>query len=360
MRILCVTTKLCTGGVQTFLVSYARELVKYDIWMDFVVQTKEEQLYDQELINIGCRIFSVCPYEESKYRFFKDIYKILQQNSEYEILHTHLNFLNAIPLFAAFLAKCPTRISHSHSNYLASSLKARIARVLLRLAIKIFATDLWACSQASANWLYGIRSNVQIVKNAVDNSKYTYNYAIREKLRTSLEIPDSHCVWIHVGTYSRIKNQIHILNVLKEYIACDNKVRLLLCGDGELSNEINNTINELGLQDHVIQIGYTCNVCDYLQAADVFVFPSLFEGLPFALIEAQTAGLPVVVSNAISEEALFGNYYKCETFNASEWVLNINNAKQLDRTHSVGYLQASGYSLDEESKRLAELYRTLI
>ena len=263
-------------------------------------------------------------------------------------------------MFAAFLAKCPTRISHSHSNYLASSLKARIARVFLRLAIKVFATDLWACSQQSAIWLYGNRSDIQIIKNGVDYTKYRFNLNIRQKIRESLNVSDSQCVWLHVGTYSKVKNHIFILRLLREYLLDNGNVKLLLCGDGPMRDEIDETITLLGLNNHVMQLGSINNVSDYLQAADVFILPSLFEGLPFATIEAQASGLPVVVSNAIPDEALFGNYYKCKTFNTSEWIQNINNAKLLERTLSLEQFYTSGYSLDVEAKRLAELYMSLI
>ena len=360
MRILCVTTKLCAGGVQSFLVSYAKELVKFDVWMDFVVQTNEQQVYDDELKQIGCKILPVCPYSISKYRFLKDIYVILKRNKKYSIIHTHLNYINVIPLFAAFLAKCPVRISHSHSNYIASSIKTKILRFFAKSAINYLATDFWACSRLAARWLYGDYENVQIIGNSVDYNKFSFDVNTRNRYRKNLGIPNSHIVWLHVGAYSRVKNQCFILRVLKDYVSINNNVKLILCGDGDLSDEINTLISQLSLQDYIIQLGTVKNVNDYLQVADIFVFPSLFEGLPFAVIEAQTSGLPVVVSKAIPDEALFGNFLKCETFNVSEWIKNINKASCCERELDVEYFYNSGFSLEHESKRLSELYKSLV
>lgn len=360
IRVLCVTTKLCVGGVQTFLVSYAKELVKYDVWLDFAVQTKEPQFYDKELTKLGCRIFPIHSYNISRIRFFKDIYHILKGNPEYKIIHSHLNFINVLPLLAAYFAKCPVRISHSHSNYHPSGLIAKIARYMARFAINLIATDKWACSESSSVWLYGNLNNVKVIKNCVNYNTYSFNVSTREQIRKSLDLSDSLYVWIHVGSYSKVKNHKFILNVLKEYLYLDDNVRLILCGDGQLKHEIDSTINQLGLNDYVIQLGNRKNISDYLNAADVFVFPSLFEGLPFALIEAQTSGLPVIVSKAIPEEALFGNYFRCETYNALEWVQNIKNVIQYDRCLSLEQFRNSGYSLEVEAKKLSKLYMSLV
>ena len=183
MRILCITTKLCAGGVQTFLVSYARELVKYGVLMDFVVQTTEPQIYDKELKELGCRIFPVCSYQTSRIRFFREVYHTLRDNPEYKIIHSHLNFINVLPLLAAYFAKCPIRISHSHSNYQPSGLKARIARHLLRFVINRIATEKWACSVLSSNWLYGKLGNVTVVKNCVSYDTYSLNLSVRKNIR---------------------------------------------------------------------------------------------------------------------------------------------------------------------------------
>jgi len=358
VRVLCITTKLCTGGVQTFLVSYAKQLVKYDVLLDFVVQTTEPQLYDEELIKLGCRIFPVRSYQSSKFYFLKDIYKLLKKYPEYKIVHAHLNYVNVFPLFAAYLAKCPIRISHSHSNYKPSGLYARIARIFARNLINFFATDYWTCSLASARWLYGNKDNVIVIRNSVDYNQYSYNQITRDYYRKLLKINDNQSVWIHVGSYNHVKNHTFLLKLFKEYLTVDDNVKLLLCGDGTLKDSIDREIISLGIQENVIQLGNKKNVSDYLNVADVFVFPSLFEGVPFSLIEAQASGLPIVVSSAISDEALFGNYYKCKTFDIQEWSRIISQIKYKDRICQHHLLISSKFDLEEESRCLANLYRS--
>ena len=359
-RVLCITTKLSAGGVQTFLVSYARYLLKCGVMLDFAVQTSQEQLYDSELKRLGCRIYPICSYSKSKFSFFKDIYSLLKKNKEYKIVHSHLNYLNALPLFAAYIARCPVRISHSHSNYKASGLYARIGRVFVRKFIALFATDFWACSIDSAKWLYGNKfKNAIVIRNAVDFNLYAYNNDVRNKFRNLLGIDNEQLVWIHVGSYSRVKNHYFLLTLFKDYLTVQNNAKLLLCGDGELKQDVDDRIRELGLEDNVIQLGNRKNVSDYLNAADIFIFPSLFEGLPFSLIEAQATGLPVVVSNAITEEALFGNWYKCETFNKMEWINKILRVEYLDRTSDKNGLNLM-YDLEVQSKYLADLYKARI
>ncbi len=293
--VLCVTTKLGIGGVQTFLINNVEPLLRRGIRLNFVVQTNEKQCYDDYIRSLGCKIFPVVPIGESKIGFMRGIHKILKKNPSISIIHAHQNFANVYSLLAA--RSLPVRISHAHSSYASTSLFNRIIKWGFKQCLPLIATDYWACSDKAAEWLYGRHaksSRSEIIKNAIDTSRFLFNLNVRENIRRELGIADK-TVWCHIGTFGEAKNHVFLLDLFKSYHNRNINSHLILCGDGNLRNVIEDKINSLGLSDVVTMLGNISNAEAYLSASDVFVFPSLYEGFPLSMLEAQLRFLKSVL-----------------------------------------------------------------
>lgn len=360
-RILCITTKMCHGGVQIFLLNYARALKKYGIIFDLVVQTEDKQIFDDYFLELGSKFYRVPSSSISKYRYTKSIFNILKNHPEYRVIHTHLNYFNIYPLLAAFLLRVPHRISHSHSSYKASNCIVNVARVFLRFLINKMATDRVACSITAANWLYGNHEKVQIFHNAIDIDNYKYSSLIRADIRRKYSIPDDCFVWIHVGTFAPVKNHFFLLSLLKSVVSHKKSIKLVLCGDGGLKADICNYIKQNELTQNVLLLGSVNNVRDFLMAADLFLLPSLFEGLPLSAIEAQAAGLPCILSDVVSSEVVVADNVVRLPLCKEQWeeqciLMQNRNFKREDAYYQ---LKASNYDITSEVLRIVEFYNNM-
>lgn len=358
IRILQCTSELTVGGVQRFLIKYGEKLLSKGIIFDYIVQTDEEQTFDRKVTDEGSIIYHVTSLSKSVIRYMIDVYKILRKHPEYQIIHAHLNFASIAALIAAKLAGVRVRICHSHSNYEASGFKSRVARCVFRKIYPIFVTDCWACSQNAANWLYGSKcKNVSVICNAVDTNLYKYNDQTRIRFRHKLSIVDK-TVWIHVGMFGKAKNHVFLLEVFSEFVKENPNSVLLLCGSGEEQEIIHQKINDLRIREKVMELGMVHNVQDYYMAADLMVFPSLCEGLPFVIVEAQISGLPCVVSEAVPEEICFDGVQKVLNWDVNNWLDEVNASlkKSFDRQNAWKIIRQRGYDIDMEADTLGKKY----
>lgn len=360
IHVLHVTTRLSAGGVQSFLINYAEHMDNKKIVFDVAVQSTEPQRYDCVIKSMGGRIFYVRPMTTSKMGFFLDIYRICKENPELKTIHAHLNYRNFIPLLAAKCAKVPVRISHSHSAYEAKSKMKKVARWIYQAFLPTFASEYWGCSKKANEWLYGKnRRNMVVVHNAIDAVAYRFSYSIRESERTQLRLEDKDIAIAHVGTFGEAKNHIFMLRMFASYLKKHENARLILCGDGSNREKIEKEISTLHIEKHVNLLGMISNVRDILMAADVFILPSLFEGLPLSVVEAQASGVACVVSNAVPLEAIFApNSVICDGFDIDTWISKIDDVRAINcnRVEAYKLTEEAGYDIISEAKKLKERY----
>lgn len=367
IEVLCITTRLCSGGVQTFFANFAPHLLEQGIRMNFAVQTDQKQPLDDYFLNMGSRIHHITPLTDSKRRFVRDIIRILRSHPEYRMLHAHMNFANFYPLLAARICGLPVRISHSHSCYESRSIIDRSRKFLWKKwLLSILATDYWACSSQAAAWLYGEHASsaaCKIIPNAIDVERFRFDEHVRNSVRHRLSI-DGKYAWVHVGTLGSAKNHRFLVELFASFHRkCPQSV-LLLCGSGPLEDEIKRQIISLGLEQAVIMLGDVRNSWDYLFAADLVVFPSLYEGLPLSVIEAQVTGIPCIVSQAIPSQAVIvpDNIIRCDNYDKDIWLQKIAETSQRmisPEDREACYLQAaaSKYNITQASCMLALSYR---
>lgn len=361
MRILHVFGNLNRGGAESLIMSIYRNIDRTKIQFDFIVHTDKNSDFDKEINELGGKIYSVPKYNASNHlEYIKTWNSFFSEHPEYKVIHGHVRSTASIYLAIAKRHRLKT-ISHSHSTSSGTGL-ASIAKNVLQFPIRFISDYFFACSQDAGNWLFGKKickkNNFYIVNNAIETEKYIYNSKTRNLIREEFDIKNKFVIG-HVGSFQQAKNHNFLLEVFKEIHNLDNNSVLMLIGDGNLKEKILNKIDLLGLSDSVILTGVREDVSDLYQAMDIFVFPSIFEGLGIVLIEAQAAGLKSFVSESIPKEAFITNLAKSISINESPdyWAKRILSEKNYIRENTLQKIYKKQYDIKNVSEWLFEFYR---
>ncbi|WP_078545744.1 glycosyltransferase family 1 protein [Litchfieldia alkalitelluris] len=305
LRILQVVTIMNRGGLETMLMNYYRQLDRDKIQFDFMVHRNEEGHYDKEILELGGRIYQMPQIRPGNYRrYFKVLDKFFLEHKEYQVVHSHINENSSFVLRAAKKAGIPGRIAHSHLSDLGIDKKLPF-RLYARFHMKDNPTSYFACSKNAGQWLFGKKvtnSNLTVLNNAVNVKDFTFNEKARDKLREEFGL-NNKLVIGHVGRFNKQKNHDFLIDIFKEIKEKNSNAVLLLIGEGLLKENIKIKVKKLNLDKDVRFLGVRNDIPELMQAMDVFLFPSLFEGLPVVLVEAQAAGLRCVASNTITSDS---------------------------------------------------------
>lgn len=366
IRILHVVSKMSFGGVQSVIMNYYRNIDRTKIQFDFVVQSDEEFEFNNEIRALGGKIYKVTPLHINRKKFSNELYNILISNPQYKTIQVHQNYLNIIPLIVSKKAGVKNRISHSHSNYKATSIYKCFQRFIFRNIISLYATKYFACSSSAGIWLHGnkfLNNNKSfIMNNAINMEKFRFDNVSRKRIRKELDI-DNKYVFIHVGMFGEAKNHNYLIEIFYEISQYNSEVTLLLLGEGENKEKIHELVKEKGIEDKVIFLGKKNNVNEYFSAADSLIFPSKNEGLPVVVVEAQVNGIKCYVSKeAVPNEIDITNNIKFISIhkNPKYWADNIINEIDFDneRKNNV-IIKNNGYDISIQAKRLQNYYEEL-
>ena len=334
IRVLQVFHGMDCGGAENMIMNLYRNIDRSKVQFDFLVHTKKKCFFDDEIRNLGGRIFFV-PYYNIKntIAYKKALRKLYESHPEIKIVHGHLGSCAHIYLNIAKEYGCYT-IAHSHATKATDiSIKNYLYR-LFNLYTRRVADYYFACSKNAGIDRFGekvVSSNkFSVLNNSIDTQKYIFNLNKRNIIRKQLGISDDCLVVGHVGRFNYPKNHEFLIDIFYEVLKKENKARLLLVGDGDLRSKIENKIARLGIKDKVIMTGVRTDVPDLLQAMDCFVFPSHYEGLGIVAVEAQAAGLPTLCSDAVPDEVDLTDLVKRIPLSApvEEWcnaILKYNN-----------------------------------
>ena len=264
---------------------------------------------------------------------FKHMWAIFRifRNGHYDVVHSHLDwFLNAYVMFLAWLTSVPKRIAHHHQAYHPTNPLLKLLYAMLRIPNKMFATHWVACGKAAAENGWGKRTvangKVTILPNAIDPERFKFDDVARKRIREQYGIAEDDFVVGHVGRFFSQKNHNFLIDVFAELCKNRPNCKLLMLGDGPLQIEIRRKVESLGLSNKVVFAGLQKNPAPFYSAMDVFCFPSLWEGLPLTLVEAQYNGLGVVVSNVVTSEAkISDNFYFMNLDSAKKWLSTIRD-----------------------------------
>lgn len=300
IRILHVVAIMNAGGMENYIMNLYRKMDRTRIQFDFLVHYQKPGFFDREIEEMGGRIYRMTVREDNNpIKYCRDLDSFFRTHTEYRIVHGHLSSLAVFYLRYAKKYGVPWRISHSHGAGFLKTPKGYAKYILFRFA-KIYANQYYACSGEAGRYLFG-KTPFEFMPNSIETSRFHYDGQHRLEIRRQLGIENAFVVG-HVGRFNLQKNHRFILNAficLKEWIP---QAKLLLVGDGELRPQIEQMIREKRLSDSVVLTGVRKDTEKLYQAMDVFILPSLFEGLPVTGIEAQYEGLPCLFADTISQE----------------------------------------------------------
>lgn len=366
IRILHVIGRMGAGGAEALLMNIYRTIDREKIQFDFVVHTEEHQFYDDEILRLGGRIYHTTRFNVINYYKYKKWWNTFFENhKEYAAVHGHINSSAAIYLSCAKKHGIYA-IAHSHNTRSVEKTARSFAFRTFAYPIRYIADYYFACSRQAGLDRFGIKvvnqDNFRVLKNGIQSQRFQFSDRERRRIRAEMKVDSSTLVIGHTGRFSEQKNHRHLIEVF----ACIKEKRpdaqLWLIGNGDLLDNIKEMVNENKLQDSVIFLGVTDRVQDYLQGMDVFVFPSIYEGLGIALIEAQASGLPCVVSESIQEEADIGAglIHKVNLSDSyTRWRDTILEIDKTCRKDTTDYVNDSGYNIANTAKWIEAFYLSI-
>lgn len=300
VRVAMVVGKMKGGGVESTVMEYLRHVERNQVRMTFLIDSDSTLVPEDEIREYGDLIYippfrRQIAYQRTLSRAFRE--------RQFDIVHCHISTLSVFPLWVAWKAGIPVRINHAHTTAGKGEWKRNALKYALRPFAPAFATELCACSEFAGRWMYGKRRKFTVMCNAIDFNfpLYAYREETRRDVRRELGL-ESALVIGHVGRFMPQKNHMFLLDIFKEIRETRPDAKLLLIGSGERETEIRRKAESLGLTDAVLFMGQRSDVFRLYQAMDVFIMPSLYEGKPLTPMEAQYAGLPVIMSDVITRE----------------------------------------------------------
>lgn len=357
LHVLQVVTKMDRGGLETFVMNMYRNVDRSRVQFDFLCHRDGSFAYDDEIKALGGRIFRVPRCNPLDPRYLKAIDSFFEGH-HYRVVHSHIDCMSALPLAVAKRHGAIVRIAHSHNSRQDRDLKYPLKLVCKRFITRE-ATDLFACGVDAGRWMFGT-DDFTVVRNAIDVDAYAFDTARSTRVRRELGIHESTLVVGHVGRFAPAKNHSFILSVFSEVLKLRSDAVLVLVGDGELRSETELRARELGIADSVRFLGVRSDVPDLMQAMDVFLMPSHYEGLPLVLVEAQASGLPCVISESIPVDCdLRGSSITRLSLGASfaEWAAMVDRASgETMRINGVDIVKRSGFDAQEMAGWLESFY----
>jgi glycosyltransferase involved in cell wall biosynthesis len=362
IKVLHYVTIMNRAGQETFIMNIFRNISRDKVMFDFLCTLEEPGDFDEEIRNLGGAIrYIQLNKVQGKIKQLHNtylLYDYLKKNcKEYSAFHIHTQ--HAMDAFlsscAAKLAGIKTVIVHSHSTSTAYHVSAhKIFKVFLRLLPIVR----FACSKAAGYWMYG-NDKCQVINNALDIDKFSYTMKKRIQIRNKMNWNDKLIIG-HVGRFNEVKNHTFLIDVFKEIKNMIPNAHLVLIGQGELEATIKGKVHNLQLAEDVTFLGLRIDVSTLYQGMDLFLFPSLFEGLGIVLIEAQTSGLPCFISDTIPPEIDITPGVKRIKLNESslEWARIIQTYIQAghERKKSDDLIKKAGYDIQDVAVKLETFY----
>lgn len=356
IRILHIVTYMGRGGLETMIMNYYRHIDRDKVQFDFLVHREFEADYDEEIKSLGGRIYHLPRLNPIGKEYLQQLDTFFVEHKEYKIVHSHLDCMAGIPLKYAKKHGVPVRIAHAHSSNQTKD-KKYLLKLWYKRNISQYATHLFACAEAAGQWMFHT-NDFKVLNNAINSKEYVYTQCIADKVREEFGISKDSFVIGHVGRFAAPKNHMFLVEVFAELCKQVPNARLLLVGDGELRSDVETKVKELSIEKQVVFAGLRSDVNELLQAMDVFVFPSVYEGLPVSIVEAQAAGLPCFISDKVPIECKKTDLVQQIdlTSDVEVWVRNILSVKGQKKKDYSKEIKLAGFDIIENAKWLEEFY----
>lgn len=356
-RILVIITTAftATGGLASVMLNYYRSLDKKGLQIDFASTNTITPNLNEEIQKNGSKYYQL-PKRKNIIGYWKAV-KCLSRN--YDVVHVHANSSTAvIELSAAKAARVVKRIHHNHT----SKTQHPVINALLHPFFKYSYTDAIACSQLAGDWLFG-KNNCKILRNAINIAKFEYNKDARVLIRNEFGIKEEDFVIGHIGKFMDAKNHEFLIKVFAEYHLKHPNSKLLLVGDGEWRSKVETWVADSGCADSIILAGLRSDIPAIVQAMDIFVFPSIYEGMPLTVLEAQASGLPCLISSNVTSDVNIGQDVKMKDLadGVKDWADSIDSfdyaiSREVRCHNNYELITKAGYNIENEANELLKIY----
>ena len=361
IRVLNLFTIMDRGGAETMCMNLYRNIDRSKVQFDFLVYYSKKGAYDDEIEALGGHVYRI-PHLKNLPAHIRGARRFFREHREYAIVHDHMSSNGAFVCREAKRAGVKAIIYHSHFEpvpIMGTPPKVFFRRIINRMFFQIAMRNCnlcFACGPKAAK-VFDSELDVRILNNAINIQKYTFDPEVRKQVRQELHCEDSLVIG-NVARMDRIKNQQFLINVFKQILEIRPDSMLLLVGEGVLHVELKKHVDDLGIADKVKFLGVRNDVERLLQAMDVFVFPSIKEGLPVACIEAQAAGLPCIISDSFDPATAVTD--RCMALSLDDpmerWGQCILDAGKLERVDMTQVIRAAGYDIKETSRQMQQFY----
>ena len=365
VKIAHIIGKTENGGVEAVVMNYYRHIDRSKIQYDFIFDyDSSDPILLDEVEALGGGFIIVPPYQNILENQ-RVLCKFFRRNN-YPLVYSHLNTLSVFPLFAAWRMGVKIRVAHNHSTAGKGEFKRNMMKYALRPFAKIFPTHLCACSEYAGRWLFGDKAmdsgRVKVWNNAIETERYAYNEPVRNEMRQSLKLTDKFVVG-HAGRFATQKNHSFLVEIFAEIHKRRDDSVLLLAGDGPLMESVKEKVSQMGLNDCVIFLGSVQGMERYYQAMDIFILPSLYEGLPVVGSEVQVSGLPFLCADTVTPETKFCDNLRFMSLNksAGEWAdeaLKISDGHV--RRDMSSYAREAGFDIKVQAAKMSDWYCQLL
>lgn len=305
LRILHVVEEMKNGEKEAFLMNVYRKINRKKIQFDFLT-TGDGEL-DNEIRQLGGHIYRIPSLSEGYLAHKRSLRQFFKKHRFYIVVHSHLDQWSTFALREARRVGIPVRVAHSYQNANDGSWSLKMRKNIVGLFILFLATDYFACSTDAAKWLFKWKAEKAVLmRNAIDLERFCYSKSTREEMRAHLLLTEREFVIGHVGEMTKQKNHSYLLDLFIAFRRRIPQARLVLVGDGPLQREIEEKIDQYKIKEYVHILNNEENQWQWIQAFDVFVYPSLYDGFSTSLIEAQGTGVPILASDTVTKEVDMG------------------------------------------------------
>ena len=363
IRVLQEDVIMGAGGMEAFLMNVYRHIDREALQFDFMVHREEEGCYEEEILNLGGKIYRTPKFNPFKmHAFRKGIEDVITSHPEYKVIHCHTE-LNLWPLKYAHKLGVPVRIAHRHNAKTVLNLKYFFF-LYERMFIKRHCTDMFMCSSPAGEWAYGKNAvesgKVKLIKNGIETERFRFDQTVREEVRRELGLGNKTAIG-HVGRFDVPKNHTFLIDIFEQIHRKNPNTVLVMAGEqqGPIMDNMKKKVEKLGLTDCVQFLGMRRDVNRIYQAMDMFIFPSLWEGLPLTVIEAQTSGLPVLMSDVIAGETVVTPNVDPLSLDlgAEQWAdAALKKLEGFDRRDCSGIVTDAGFDIRTTAAFLQEFY----
>ena len=365
IKILMVLGNTGMGGAQAFVLNLINNLDLNKFQVDLAVDTEKPNGIGEALRSLGCEIYILPYFKVYNYPSYVKAWHNFFRTHPYDIVHAHST--NSASVYLRIAKKYGSAtIAHSHSAGYRGNVIQRWVKKYYAHKVRGVADYWFACSDKAAERLFGKEykknNNYYDIPNAINVENFLFSKEKAQNVRKELGVKDDELLCGHLGTFSGPKNHRFLIEIFSEVLKRNSKAHLVCCGQGTLMPSVKEKAKQFGILDKIQFPGVVMNANEYMMAMDVFIFPSLFEGFPISVVEAEASGLPIVMSDVITKEVDLTDLIHRHSLNEdpTEWARTINGLKPVEREIYNKTIAESRYNMRTSIKLISSLYQEMV